>query len=216
LQCEPGKRPVRREHRGKDHNLEACSESSLLRAIDPPERSRNGERLGINTSLEMQEVQRPLQGAAQARWRWDNTDDFLRSFFKPIENEQARAEAIRQHENDQYLRNQQYFENQHAIRQAQERQERQALEERWREHDEMQAAMERKREEEKRALETPLGRILDARKRGAAPSVNDRIQHAIDNRKWTSAEIQRWDHSQGFGMILRLKQINEYLKRGRK
>ena len=59
LQYEPGKRPMRRDHRGRDHRLEACSESSLLRAIDPPERSRSGERLGINTSLEMQEVRSP-------------------------------------------------------------------------------------------------------------------------------------------------------------
>jgi hypothetical protein len=73
-----------------------------------------------------------------------------------------------------------------------------------------------RREDDRKALETPLGRILDARKRGIAPSVNDRIQHAIDNRNWTPTDIQQWDHSQGFGVILRLKQVNDYLKRGRK
>ena len=60
LQYQEGQRPIRREHQGRDHRLETCSESSLLRAIDPPERSRSGDRLGINTSLEMQEVQRGL------------------------------------------------------------------------------------------------------------------------------------------------------------
>lgn len=60
LQCQEGERPVRRASIGRDHALEACSESSLLRAIDPPDRAGNGDRLWINTSLEMQEVQRRL------------------------------------------------------------------------------------------------------------------------------------------------------------
>lgn len=60
LQYQEGQRPIRRTSIGSDHTLEACSESSLLRAIDPPERSRSGDHLGINTSLEMQEVQSML------------------------------------------------------------------------------------------------------------------------------------------------------------
>lgn len=215
LQYQEGERPVRRASLGRGHTLEACSESSLLRAIDPPERASNGDRLWINTSMEMREVRRPEQGTAPDKWRRE-PDDLFGSFWKPLEKGQAQAETDK-HKNDQYLRNQQqYFEDLHAVRQVTERQERRALEERWRERDEWRAAVERKREEEKRALETPLGRILDARKRGAAPSVNDRIQYAIDNRNWTPNDVQRWDHAQGFGVILRLKQIDEYLKRGRK
>lgn len=53
LQCEPGLRPVRRASLGRDHTLESCSESSLLRAIDPPDRASNGDRLWINTSLDL-------------------------------------------------------------------------------------------------------------------------------------------------------------------
>lgn len=60
LQCQEGERPIRRASLGRDHTLEACSESSLLRAIDPPNRAGNGDRLWINTSMEMQEVQRGL------------------------------------------------------------------------------------------------------------------------------------------------------------
>jgi hypothetical protein len=60
LQYQEGERPVRRASVGRDHTLEACSESSLLRAIDPPERASNGDRLWINTSMEMQEVQHGL------------------------------------------------------------------------------------------------------------------------------------------------------------
>lgn len=53
LQCQEGERPVRRASLGRDHTLEACSESSLLRAIDPPDRASNGDRLYINTSLDL-------------------------------------------------------------------------------------------------------------------------------------------------------------------
>lgn len=161
LQYQEGERPVRRASLGRGHTLEACSESSLLRAIDRPERSRSSEQLGINTSLEMQEVQRPARASGLT--------DAERAF---------------------------------AWRRA--------------EGEARKIARDRKREEELKALETPLGRILDARKRGVAPDINDRIQRAIDNRNWTPADIQRWDHSQGFGVILRLKQIDDYLKRGRR
>jgi hypothetical protein len=161
LQCQEGERPVRRASLGRDHTLEACSESSLLRAIDPPDRASNGDRLWINTSMEMQEVRRPSRAS-------DLTDA-------------ERALVWRR-----------------------------AEEGAWR------IRRDRRREEELKALETPLGRILDARKRGVAPDVNDRIQHAIDNRNWTPTDIQRWDHSQVFGVILRLKQIDRFLKRGRK
>lgn len=224
LQYEPGKRPLRREHRGRDHSLEACSESPLLRAIDPPERSRSGERLGINTSLEMQEVQRterirpghlsPEQIWAERDRRRNelialrNAEDRIRrqellDSYSPLSPElQARFRARRLAE-DQKLADAQ------AISDSAYRQKRRIYEE-------SVLARERKRQEEKKALETPLGRILDARKRGIAPSVNDRIQYAIDNRNWTPTDIQRWDHSQGFGVILRLKQIDDYLKRGRK
>jgi hypothetical protein len=161
LQFQDGERPVRRASLGRGHTLEACSESSLLRAIDPPERASNGDRLWINTSMEMQEVRRSTRAS--------DLTDAERAFVWRSAEELARR-----------------------------------------------IASERRREEELKALETPLGRILDARKRGAAPSVNDRIQYAIGNRNWTPADIQQWDHSQGFGVILRLKQIDEYLKRGRK
>ena len=158
LQCQEGERPMRRASLGRDHTLEACSESSLLRAIDPPDRASNGDRLWINTSMEMQEVRRPIRASdltdAERALVWRRAEEGARQI--------AREEAQR------------------------------------------------------KALETPLGRILDARKRGAVPSVNDRIQYAIDNRNWTPTDIQRWDHSQGFGVILRLKQIDDYLKRGRK
>lgn len=161
LQCQEGERPVRRASLGMGHTLKACSESSLLRAIDPPDRASNGDRLYINTSMEMQEVRRPTRASglteAECAFVWRSAEEGARRI-----------------------------------------------------------ARERRREEELKALETPLGRILDSRKRGAAPSVNDRIQYAIDNRNWTPADIQRWDHAQGFGVILRLKQIDEYLKRGRK
>lgn len=53
LQCQEGERPVRRASFGREHTLEACSESSLLRAIDPPDRASNGDRLWINTSLDL-------------------------------------------------------------------------------------------------------------------------------------------------------------------
>jgi hypothetical protein len=105
--------------------------------------------------------------------------------------------------------NNQHWKDVNARRNATEREER-------RKYDEKRAAVERKREEERKALEAPLGRILDARKRGVAPSVDDRIQLAIDNRNWTPTDIQQWDHAQGFGVILRIKQIDGYLKRGRK
>ena len=164
LQYQDGERPVRRASLGRGHTLEACSESSLLRAIDPPERASNGDRLWINTSMEMQEVRRHGQSTAPP--------------MEPMEGD--------------------LFVNL------------------LRKYDEKRAAVERKREEERKALGAPLGRILDARKRGVAPSVDDRIQLAIDNRNWTPADIQQWDHAQGFGVILRLKQIDEYLKRGRK
>jgi len=214
LQCQEGERPVRRASLSRGHTLEACSESSLLRAIDPPERASNGDRLYINTSMEMEEVRRPSQGAARDERRCE-LSDLLGSFFKPLETAQAPAK-VDQFKNDQYLKDQQYFKDLQAMRQANERLERQALKESWRKRDEWQIAIERKRKEERKALETPLGRILDARKRGVAPSVDDRIQLAIDNRNWTPSDIQRWDHSQGFGVILRIKQIDDFLKRGRK
>jgi hypothetical protein len=169
LQCQEGERPVRRASLGRDHTLEACSESSLLRAIDPPDRASNGDRLWINTSMEMQEVRRPGHLSAPAVAGGRCTDIAVRELLDEVGREVKRRQLER-------LR----------------------------------------REDDRKALETPLGRILDARKRGIAPSVNDRIQHAIDNRNWTPTDIQQWDHSQGFGVILRLKQVNDYLKRGRK
>ena len=90
LQYEPGKRPMRREHRGRDHSLEACSESSLLRAIDPPERSRSGERLGINTSLEMQEVQSGLPLGAYTSEDYAKGRELLAK-----QQQEARAERYR-------------------------------------------------------------------------------------------------------------------------
>lgn len=192
LQYQEGERPIRRAPLGRDHTLEACSESSLLRAIDPPDRSRSGEQLGINTSLEMEEVRRHCQSTAPP--------------MEPMEGDLF-VNLLRN--NWVWDGNDQHWKDLNAKRRAAESEER-------RKHDEKRAAIARKREEEKKALETPLGRILDARKRGVAPSVDDRIQLAIDNRNWTSADIQRWDHSQGFGVILRIKQIDDFLKRGRK
>jgi hypothetical protein len=224
LQYEPGKRPVRREHRGSDHSLEACSESSLLRAIDPPERSRSGERLGINTSLEMQEVQRAERirpGRLSPEQIWAERDQKMKEL---IALRNAADRKRRQDEADRYqplspelrariderlARLKQEAADNRAFDAAERRR-------REKERDDLRKSEEQKKEDQRKALETPLGRILDARKRGIAPSVNDRIQHAIDNRNWTPTDIQRWDHSQGFGVILRLKQIDDYLKRGRK
>jgi hypothetical protein len=90
LQYQEGQRPVRREHRGSDHSLEACSESSLLRAIDPPERSRSGERLGINTSLEMQEVQSGLPLGAYTSEDYAKGRELLAK-----QQQEARAERYR-------------------------------------------------------------------------------------------------------------------------
>ena len=216
LQYQEGQRPIRREHRGRDHRLEACSESSLLRAIDPPERSRSGERLGINTSLEMQEVQRPI--------RISDLTDAERAFvWRRAEEEALRIRRDRPLSPEQIKE----YDQAHAAhqawvaevhRKAADDRAFEAAERRRREQerDDLRKSEEQRKEAQRKALETPLGRILDARKRGIAPSANDRIQHAIDNRNWTPTDIQRWDHSQGFGVILRLKQIDDYLKRGRK
>lgn len=56
LQCKEGERGIRRAPSNADHQLGACSEESLLRAIDPPERKRTKESLHINTLLDMAEV----------------------------------------------------------------------------------------------------------------------------------------------------------------
>lgn len=69
LQYEEGARPIRRMLPGKRHVLDACSESSLLRAINPPDRRGAGEQLEINTSLPMTEA-RP----SSSLFDWDEHD----------------------------------------------------------------------------------------------------------------------------------------------
>jgi hypothetical protein len=61
---------------------------------------------------------------------------------------------------------------------------------------------------------TALDRIKNARRMGQQPSTGDRIAAAIDAGNWTAQDIQRWDHSQGFGVLLRIKQIEQELRRG--
>jgi hypothetical protein len=151
----------------------------------------------------MQEVRRSNQFSAPAAKVSRSADIAVRELLDSVGREVKRSQLEWLRDEDQKLADAQ------AISDADYRQKRRIYEE-------SLFARERKRQEEEKALETPLGRILDARKRGAAPSVNDRIQHAIHNRNWTPFDIQRWDHGQGFGVILRLKQIDEYLKRGRK
>ena len=203
LQFQDGERPVRRALLGRGHTLQACSESSLLRAIDPPERASNSDRLYINTSMEMQEVRRAGRFSAPAAPVGRSVDIAVRELLDQVGRNVKRRQLEWLRGEDQKLADAQ------AISDADYRQKRQIYEE-------SLLARERKRQEEEKALETPLGRILDARKRGAAPNVNDRIEYAIDNRNWMPIDIQQWDHAQGFGVILRLKQIDEYLRRGRK
>jgi hypothetical protein len=137
LHYQEGERPIRRALLGRDHTLEACSESSLLRAIDPPESSRSSEQLGINTSLEMQEAKSSLKRAGHGQ---------------------------------------------------------------------------RNREAERRALDTPAKRIAWAKRHWRTPGFDDRIIVAVKNGMRTAFEIQRWDHAQGNGMLLRIKDIEKRLR----
>jgi len=57
LQCQDGERPVRRDRQAANQDLPKCSEQSLLKAINPPDRHRQ-EPLDINTSLELSLHQR--------------------------------------------------------------------------------------------------------------------------------------------------------------
>jgi hypothetical protein len=51
LMHEEGERPTRRQARDKGHDLAACSEASLMRVIDPPDRASRLAPTLINTSL---------------------------------------------------------------------------------------------------------------------------------------------------------------------
>lgn len=60
--------------------------------------------------------------------------------------------------------------------------------------------------------ETALQRIMSARRFGRKVDKWDRIEHALDQGLSTPLEIQRWDHSQGFGMLLSLRDIEKALR----
>lgn len=148
LQYEEGVRGVRRAPSHADHQLGACSEESLLRAIDPPERKLSKESLHINTALDMKRA-----GTGEGN--------------RPKAGDGNRPKAVERA----------------AVRAAP-------------------------------APLTALDRIKNARRIGQQPSMADRIAAAIDAGNWTPQNIQRWDHSQGFGVLLRIKQIEQELRRG--
>lgn len=62
-------------------------------------------------------------------------------------------------------------------------------------------------------LKTPIQRIMDAKRNGRKVDKYDRIKHALLQGLRTPLEIQRWDHSQGFGMLLSLRDIEKVLRR---
>lgn len=138
LQYRPGERPIRRTPRRIDHALDACSESSLLRAIAPPDRMRRYDPLGIDTSLDMQEV-KPIHP-------------------RPISSHQRRTPAVE-------------------------------------------------------VIPQTLAQRLAHAKRFRLPiSKEDRIEHALTNRIYTAFDIQRWDHSQRFGALLSIRDIEKVLR----
>lgn len=58
LMHEEGERPMRRQSRDKGHDLTACSEASLMRVIDPPDRASRPAPALINTTLDLGMVTR--------------------------------------------------------------------------------------------------------------------------------------------------------------
>jgi hypothetical protein len=58
LMREEGERPTRRQARNRDHDLAACSEASLMRVIDPPDRTSRPAPALINTTLDLGMVSR--------------------------------------------------------------------------------------------------------------------------------------------------------------
>lgn len=152
LQYEEGVRGVRRAPAAREHQLGACSEESLLRAIDPPDQKRSSDSLHINTALDMKRA-----GIGQGN--------------RPETVERAPLRATPE-------------------------------------------AFERAVVRAAPAPLTALDRIKNARRMGQQPSTGDRIAAAIDAGNWTAQDIQRWDHSQGFGVLLRIKQIEQELRRG--